>query len=89
MPLEGNCRVCGRTYEACEYPLRHSHPTIDNIELDSEGDGVSSLRIRRRDNPLETTVARVEQEFYSSYETPADRKAAFQALQASLEASRG
>jgi hypothetical protein len=30
--MNGTCK-CGKTYEACKYPVAHSHPTIDTIEL--------------------------------------------------------
>lgn len=30
--MNGTCR-CGKTYTDCKYPVAHSHPTIDTIEL--------------------------------------------------------
>lgn len=35
--MDGICKRCGLAYEACKYPISHSHPTVDNISNLSDG----------------------------------------------------
>lgn len=39
-----SCKVCGKSYEACKYPISHSHPTVDNIEVEPELDSNTDSR---------------------------------------------
>jgi hypothetical protein len=28
-----SCKTCGKSYDACQYPLSHAHPSINEVKL--------------------------------------------------------